>query len=102
MVNTIIFDLGGVVLNRGLWLFREYLTEHYGVTDKETVNVFVKKYYNLYFSGNISEEEFWSNSLRDLGIDADWKELRKILLNFFKPNHRHLRYRLRHLYKCCW
>lgn len=31
-IKAIIFDLGGVVLSRGLWLFREYLVEKFGVT----------------------------------------------------------------------
>ncbi len=86
MVRTIIFDLGGVVLNRGLWLFREYLVQNYKVTNEQTINVLIKKYYKPYFSGIFSEEEFWANSLKDLGIDADWRILRKKLLNFFEPN----------------
>ncbi len=86
MIDTIIFDLGGVVLNRGIWFFREWLVETYGVTNEDTINIFIKKYYKQYFSGKISEEEFWKNSLSDLSIDAEWKKLRSKLLSFFKPN----------------
>jgi len=86
MINTIIFDLGGVVLNRGIWLFREFLVQNYNVTNEQTIEVFIKKYYKPYFSGKISEEEFWTNSLKDLSINADWRELRNKLLNFFEPN----------------
>lgn len=86
MIDTIIFDLGGVVLNRGIWLFREWMVKTYDVTDEDTINIFIKKYYKPYFSGKISEEEFWTNSLNDLSINADWKLLRDKLLNFFEPN----------------
>ncbi len=86
MISTVIFDLGGVVLNRGLWLFREYLVNNYGVSDEDTIKILIKKYYKPYFSGEIIEEEFWKKSLKDLKIDADWRELREKLLNFFKPN----------------
>jgi len=86
MIKTLIFDLGGVVLNRGIWLFRAYLVKNYNVTNEQTINVFIKKYYKPYFSGKISEEEFWTGSLHDLQIKADWKDLRSKLLNFFEPN----------------
>jgi len=86
MIKTIIFDLGGVVLNRGIWLFREYLVQNYNVSNEQTIDVFIKKYYKPYSSGKISEEEFWVGSLDDLQIKADWKDLRNKLLNFFEPN----------------
>ncbi len=86
MIKTIIFDLGGVVLNRGLWLFREYLVNNYDVSDEDTINVLIKKYYKPYFSGQITEKEFWEKSLIDLKINANWKDLREKLLNFFQPN----------------
>ncbi|MDP2670083.1 MAG: HAD family phosphatase [bacterium] len=80
------FDLGGVILSRGLWSFRKYLVEKYKVTDEETKNIFIKKYYKPYFTGKISENNFWSGVLHDLNIFADWKELKKILLDFYVPN----------------
>jgi putative hydrolase of the HAD superfamily len=86
MIKTIIFDLGGVVLNRGFWIFRENLANEYKIPVERTIEIFIKKYYNLYFSGKISEKEFWENSLRELNIDADWKLLRNKLFKFYKPN----------------
>jgi len=84
-LEAIIFDLGGVVLSRGLWLFREYLVKNYSVTNEETLNIFIKKYYKPYFSGILSEEKFWLGILEDLKISANWKELKKILLDFYFP-----------------
>lgn len=84
MIKTIIFDLGGVYLNRGLWKFRKYLINNFDVTDEQTIEIFIKKYYKPYFSGRISEKEFWEKSLKDLGIDEGWKKLRDRLLNFFE------------------
>ena len=86
MIKALIFDLGGVVLNRGLWLFRDYLTKTYGVTDEDTISIFIKRYYKPYFSGKINEEEFWRCSLKDLGIKADWAGLKQKLLDFYEPN----------------
>jgi putative hydrolase of the HAD superfamily len=85
-IKAIIFDLGGVMLSRGLWLFREYLVNNYGVTDEQTVEVFIRKYYKQYFLGNMTEQDFWNSSLSDLGIDEDYRELKRILLNFYTPN----------------
>lgn len=58
-IEAVVFDLGGVILSRGLWLFREYLVKNYRVTDKETRDVIIKKYYKSYFSGKLLEEDFW-------------------------------------------
>jgi putative hydrolase of the HAD superfamily len=85
-IKAVIFDLGGVVLSRGLWSFRAYLVETYGVTDEATRDIFIKKYYKPYFSGQLSEEDFWAGVLRDLHIQGDWRELKKILLDLYIPN----------------
>lgn len=85
-ITAIIFDLGGVVLSRGLWSFRAYLVEKYGVTDEQTRDIFIKKYYKPYFSGKLSEGDFWIGVLHDLNIQADWKKLKEILLDFYTPN----------------
>jgi len=85
MIKSIIFDLGGVILTRGLWKFRAYLTNTYDVSDEDTINVFIKKYYKPYFSGTISEIDFWDGTLKDLNIIADWKKLKGLLINYFSP-----------------
>lgn len=85
-IKTILFDLGGVYLNRGIWIFREdYLIKHFDVTNQQVIDVMIKKYYKPYFSGKMSEEEFWKKSLSELNIKADWKDLRKKLLDSFEP-----------------
>jgi len=85
-IKTIIFDLGGVYLNRGIWIFREdYLIKNFDVTNQQVIDIMIKKYYKPYFSGKMSEKEFWRKSLNNLNIRADWKDLRKKLLDFFEP-----------------
>jgi putative hydrolase of the HAD superfamily len=85
MIKTIISDLGGVVLNRGIWIFWDYLEKEFNIPFEKSKVSFLK-YYKLYFSGEISEELFWTNYLKDLNLKRDWRELRTILLTSFKPN----------------
>lgn len=80
------FDLGGVVLGRGMWLFREYIHSRYGVSEEEAARVMIRTHYHGYFSGFIGEEEYWSRCLCDLGMTEDWRVLRNILLDFYTPN----------------
>ena len=87
MIKGIIFDLGGVILNRGLWLFREYLVNTYNISNEETINIFIKKNYKPYFSGKISEQEFWESALKDLNIKDEWIGLKNILLNFYETKN---------------
>ncbi len=83
-IKTIIFDLGGVYLNRGLWTFWDYIEDKFGIPAQEVRKNFLE-YYGPYFSGEISEKNFWQQHLKDLKIKKDWKNLRKILLDSFKP-----------------
>ncbi len=87
MIDTIIFDLWWVILNRWLRLFSEHLVNNYDLTNQKIVNIFIKKYCKLYFLGKISEQDFWFNSLKDLNINEDWKKLKNILLNYFQLNN---------------
>lgn len=84
-IKTILFDLGGVYLNRGIWIFRErYLVGKYGIDDGLAKDSFLR-HYKQYFSGKINEKEFWGRHLRDMNLDADWKVLREELLESFEP-----------------
>lgn len=85
MYKTIISDLGGVFLNRGIWLFWQCLQNLYGVP-VENGKTFFLKYYKQYFSGNITEEKFWTDFLKDINLNEDWKKLRQILLDLFQIN----------------
>lgn len=77
--------MGGVYLNRGIWLFWDYLNEKYGIPVEEAKLVFLKNY-KQFFSGFISEEVFWTNLLTEINLKEDWKDLRKTLLDFFEVN----------------
>ncbi|MBI2004067.1 HAD family phosphatase [Candidatus Pacearchaeota archaeon] len=83
-IKTIIFDLGGVYLNRGLWKFWDYVEDTFTIPKEEVRKNFLK-YYTPYFSGKITEEDFWRQHLKDLKIKKDWKELREKLINYFEP-----------------
>ena len=87
MVKTVISDLGGVLLNRGIWIFWDYLEEEYNIPSEKSRTIFLK-YYKQYFSGKISEKSFWDNFLSKLNLNENWKFLRNKLLNFFKPNEK--------------
>ena len=88
MIKTIIFDLGGVYLNRGIWIAEEKFSKKFNIPLEKIIQVFIKENYKPYFSGKISEEEFWKRIINSLKIKADWKELRKILLDSFKPQEK--------------
>jgi epoxide hydrolase-like predicted phosphatase len=85
MIKVIISDLGGVFLNRGIWKFWDYLEGEFEIQFEQGKNSFLK-YYKSYFSGEISEEEFWDKFLTDIELEENWMGLRSILLNFFEPN----------------
>lgn len=83
-IKTILFDLGGVYLNRGLWKFWDYMEDAFKIPAQEIRKNFLK-YYKPYFSGKISEKKFWEQHLRDLKIKKDWRELREVAINYFEP-----------------
>ena len=84
MIKTIIFDLGGVYLNRGIWIAEEKFAKKYQLPLEKVVEVLIKKNYKDYFSGKITEQEYWRRFLSEFNLKEDWKELRKTLLNSFK------------------
>ncbi|NCN87072.1 HAD family phosphatase [archaeon] len=84
MIKAIIFDLGGVVLNRGLWIFEEKISKKFNIPLEKIVQTMIKNYYKDYFSGKITEEEYWTKCLNELNIKEDWKKLREELINCFQ------------------
>ena len=85
MIKTIISDLGGVFLNRGIWLFWDHVNKTYNIPT-ETVKMAFLKFYKPYFSAEINEKEFWIKFQNDLSLDEDWNILRNNLLDFFQIN----------------
>jgi putative hydrolase of the HAD superfamily len=83
--TTIISDLGGVFLNRGIWLFWDYLHEKNNVPIEISKNAFLKNY-KQYFSGKISEKDFWYDFVKETNLTEDWHLLREKLLNLFEIN----------------
>jgi putative hydrolase of the HAD superfamily len=84
-ITTIISDLGGVFLTRGIWLFWDYLNSNNNVALEESKRAFLL-FYKDYFSGKISEADFWQKFLQEIHIIADWQEMRTLLLNKFELN----------------
>ncbi len=85
MIKTIIFDLGGVYLNRGMWIAEEIFSKEYQLPLEKIVDVLIKKNYKDYFSGKITEQEYWGRFLSEFDLKENWKNLRKVLLNSFEP-----------------
>ncbi|KKT85869.1 MAG: Acyl-CoA dehydrogenase family member 10 [Candidatus Collierbacteria bacterium GW2011_GWA2_44_99] len=77
--------MGGVYLNRGIWLFWDYLDRELGIPVEKGKTAFLS-YYKEYFSGKIQEEDFWNKFLGNIDLKTDWKELRIKLLDLFAPN----------------
>jgi len=86
MIKAVISDLGGVFLNRGIWKFWYYVEKEYGISFEKVKSSFLR-HYKPYFSGEISEEDFWNRFLNEIKLKEDWLELRSILLDFFEPNN---------------
>lgn len=86
-MKKVCFDLGGVIISRGLWKFREQLCDTYGISDELTKQAFFGDNYNKYFSGQMSEESYWKTVIEIMGIEADWFELRTQLLNCYELHH---------------
>ena len=84
--TTIISDLGGVFLNRGIWIFWDYLHNKYNIP-VETAKLAFLKNYKHYFSGQISEEDFWYDFKKEINLTDDWHLLREKLLNLFEINN---------------
>jgi len=84
-IKTILFDLGGVYLNRGMWIAEEKFSKRYGIPMKNIVESLIKKNYKNYFSGKVSEEEYLTTFLRDIGVEEDWKKISKEIVSSFEP-----------------
>jgi len=89
MIKGIIFDLGGVYLNRGIRIaFREKFAKMFKLPLKgEYVDVPIfgeHLYPSGFISNKISEEQYWKLCENDLGIKINPDKLRTILLNAFE------------------
>lgn len=83
--TTVISDLGGVFLNRGIWLFWDYLKDRSNIPVELSKRAFLKNY-KQYFSGQITEESFWKDFEAEIDITDDWQVLREKLLSLFEIN----------------
>jgi putative hydrolase of the HAD superfamily len=90
MLRNIIFDLGGVCLNRGAEIaFREKFAGMFSLPLEEgrPVPVFWEHLYpSGFITGRISEDEYWRLCGRDLGKRIDARMLRTTLLETFEEN----------------
>ena len=85
-----IFDLGGVVINRGMWDWRDKINKMFDLEDKDTLQIFIKKHYQAFFQGNLSWEEYLQKSFKDLEVqlgDEKIEELRQLLISCYKPQY---------------
>ncbi len=87
MIKYIYVDLGGVYLNRGFWIANEKFAQKFNIPKEKIIDVLIKKNYTNLFSGKLSEEEYWEQSIKELNIDTTAVEMRSILLDSYELNH---------------
>jgi putative hydrolase of the HAD superfamily len=71
MIKVILFDLGGVVFYNGTKLFLDELATKYNLGREFVASVVNGKLGDEYREGKIGRDEFWSQVITDLGIEAD-------------------------------
>ncbi len=83
-----IFDLGGVVIARGMWTWREKVNQEYGLSNEETYRVFIEKHYRDFFAGRLSWSEYLRRCFGELGLtvsDSKIEKLRRQLVDCYQP-----------------
>ncbi|MBI2464633.1 HAD-IA family hydrolase [Candidatus Shapirobacteria bacterium] len=88
MVKAITFDLDGVYFLRGKENFIANLGRIYGVSEDEAKRVFLKseQMNELYKTGKMGDEEFWSWAATEWRISASPTELMDLLIEGYEAN----------------
>jgi putative hydrolase of the HAD superfamily len=81
MIHAVVFDLEGVYFPNGKQNFVQYLLEQ--GADQDTIErVFLKgDQMDRYKTGRLTDEQYWSWALPELGITNDWHSVVKSLLD---------------------
>jgi len=87
MIRAIIFDIGGVFIMPGT--FRSLTGEYAKMMKmkKERVYNVFKKYWRMWRTGEINEDEFFMNFLQELGAKEDKETIRKMFYSIWKPEN---------------
>lgn len=85
MIQTIIFDLGGVYFEDGSTNFVHKVVKEFSVPEERVWNVIKGELGHQYRSGKIKAEEFWDKAKRCWGIDADTAKLSRMWIELYKP-----------------
>lgn len=78
MIQTLIFDFGGVVFTNGTRNAVEEISSKYRVSKDEVGNVLCKELGTWYRTGLLDAQEFWDNAKAVLSVDAPSEELAEI------------------------
>lgn len=87
MIQSIIFDLGGVYFTDGARIAIGKISHKFNLRPELVENAleFNTELGMLYRKGEITAEEFWDIAKKLLGIDADNNYLNRIWMNSYKP-----------------
>lgn len=85
MIKAFIFDLGGVVIESAFEPFSKEIEALYGISKNKVYNL-LHIIQNRYFSGEISERQFWKLFSKKLNIKNDWQKFRTIMLSYYHLN----------------
>jgi len=84
MVKVVVFDLGGVLYTYDHCKLMDDISGELGVSEPK-ISIAWRKFIIEYEYGNISENEFWSFLLKELGLECDSQILHDIVIGHFQP-----------------
>jgi putative hydrolase of the HAD superfamily len=84
--KAVIFDLGGVLIERAFPPFSKHFGPHHGITAAK-VSASLRRHWDPFCLGQISENEYWRRFSADLGIQNHPKKYGRLLRECFVLNN---------------
>ncbi|MFC1697402.1 HAD family hydrolase [Nanoarchaeota archaeon] len=86
MVKAIVFDIGGVYFEEGHRGTLQTVSKLCNIPYEKVHKVFHKHFVDKgYSKGEISEQECWNGIIKELKLDFNWKDLKKIVFELYIP-----------------
>lgn len=87
MTKAIVFDLGGVLFTDGSTKFKKFLSRKFKIQYDHISEVISSSIGSDYRSGKITRDEFWTKTLKLLGINEDADRLEEEWFNGYQLIH---------------